>query len=58
MLPVSVGEKERVFVPVRVMESDPKSAKVTASIQEIAYYNMFLTEACSRARKFWNEWKN
>jgi len=27
------------------MESDPKSGKVTATLQEIAYYNMFLTEA-------------
>lgn len=27
------------------MESDSKSGKVTATLQEIAYYNMFLTEA-------------
>jgi hypothetical protein len=27
------------------MEQDQKTGKVTASIQEIAYYNMFLTEA-------------
>jgi glutamate synthase domain-containing protein 2 len=27
------------------MEQDDKTGKVTATIQEIAYYNMFLTEA-------------
>ncbi len=27
------------------MESNPKSGEVTATLQEIAYYNMFLTEA-------------
>lgn len=27
------------------MEQDDKTGKVTATIQEMAYYNMFLTEA-------------
>ena len=27
------------------MEHDAKAGKVTATVQEIAYYNMFLTEA-------------
>jgi hypothetical protein len=27
------------------MEQDEKAGKVTATVQEIAYYNMFLTEA-------------
>jgi len=27
------------------MERDEKASKVTATVQEIAYYNMFLTEA-------------
>jgi hypothetical protein len=27
------------------MKQDDKTGKVTATIQEIAYYNMFLTEA-------------
>jgi len=27
------------------MEQDDKTGKATATIQEIAYYNMFLTEA-------------
>jgi hypothetical protein len=27
------------------MEHSPKTGKMTATIQEIAYYNMFLTEA-------------
>lgn len=31
------------------MESDPKSGKVTATLQEIAFYNMFLTEAIFEA---------
>jgi hypothetical protein len=28
-----------------MMERDEKAGKVTATVQEIAYYNMFLTEA-------------
>jgi hypothetical protein len=27
------------------MEQDEKTGKVTSTIQEVAYYNMFLTEA-------------
>ncbi len=27
------------------MQEDPKSGRVTMSIQELAYYNMFLAEA-------------
>ena len=27
------------------MEQDDKTGKVTTTIQEVAYYNMFLTEA-------------
>jgi hypothetical protein len=27
------------------MEQDEKTGKVTTTIQEVAYYNMFLTEA-------------
>jgi len=27
------------------MESDPKSGRVTASVEEVALYNMMLTEA-------------